>query len=97
MAKIRYNILVMTSSRGVRKQDFIFNRQPVRPGSVADTLNEVVADQYSHIGFGLRSNGLTKYIVHGIRLRGAGLDGTDIVWMWNPVTKAAVVVKAVRA
>ncbi len=97
MSRVRYNILVQTSSRGIRKQDFIFNREPLRPGSVAEYINETVLSQYEHLGFGNRINGTTKYQVNGIRIRGAGIDGTDIVGMWCPRTRAAVIVKAVRA
>lgn len=96
MGKIRYDILIRTSSKGVRKEDFIWNRQPHRPGSIVESFDEAVQDQYQHLGFGLRLNGTTKYMVKGIRWVGAGLDGTDIVWMWCPQVGTAVVMKVVR-
>ena len=95
MARVRYDIVVKTSSNGVRKQDFISNRQPLRPGSVTEAIDEVVQAQYEHLGFGVNSFGLTKYIVKGLRLKGIGILDTDVVMMYCPQTKACVVVKAV--
>lgn len=83
----------------MRKADFIYNRDPFRPGSIGEGLDDVVKAQYTHLGFGERSfkRFVTKYIVRGVRWRGAGIDDTDIVWMWCPQTKACVVIKAVRS
>jgi hypothetical protein len=96
-ARIRYNVLVRSSSRGVGKADFFFNKDPQRPGSIAEAVDETVAKQYAHLGFGTRMNGTTKYAVRGLRFTGAGVDGTDVVFMWCPQTKAVVVIGAVRA
>jgi hypothetical protein len=94
--KIRYNVIVRTSSRGVKKQDVIFNKDPARPRSIKEVFDDVVANQYGHLGFGLRSNKLPKYQVNGIRYHGVGVDDTDVVFMWCPQTKACVVIKVVR-
>jgi hypothetical protein len=97
MARARYHVLVMTSSKGVRKADFIATREALRPGSVASGLDNIVNEWYIHMGFGTMYNGLTKLVVRGIRWDGVGVDGTDIVWMWNTKTKVAAVVKVVMA
>jgi hypothetical protein len=94
--RLRYNVIVRTSSRGIEKQPFVFNKEPARPRSISETIDDTVAKQYEHLGFGVRMNGTTKYEVHGIRFKGAGVDGTDVVWMWCPQTKACVTVRAVR-
>jgi hypothetical protein len=95
--RIRYDVIVQTSSNGVRKAEVIFNHEPLRPGSVADVFNDIVLEQWLHVGYGYRSypRGVTTIPVSGIRRKGVGLDGTDIVWMWSTTTKVAVVVKVV--
>jgi hypothetical protein len=95
--RVRYNIVVEVSSKGKRKQPFVFNKQPLRPGSVQEAFDDTVQKQYEHLGFGVKTNGLTKYLVKGIRLKGHGVDATDVVMMYAPQMKAAVVVKVVRA
>jgi hypothetical protein len=90
--RIRYDIIVRISSHGVVKQDFTFNRDPARPRSVNDVIDEAVKAQYEHLGFGVRMNGLTKYPVHGIRWHGIGVDDTDVIGMWCPTTGACVVI-----
>jgi hypothetical protein len=97
MAKIRYNVIVMTSSKGVRKANWTATISPLRPGTIDDGFDGVVQSQYEHMGFGKRFNGLTKIVVKGIRFKGAGIDDTDVVWMWCPATRVATVVKVVRA
>lgn len=95
--KIRYNIVVRSSSRGIRKGDFTFNHTPYRPGTVQDAFEDAVFKQYEHLGFGVKYySKVTKYPVRGIRLRGAGVDGTDVVAMWCHTTKACVLIKLVR-
>jgi len=80
------------------KPPFIFNRDPLRPGSVAEALHDTVEKQYAHLGFGIRHHTkLPKYEVRGINWKGKGINGTDIVWMWVPQTRAAMVVKAVES
>ena len=94
--RIRYNVIVRTSSRGVAKQDFVFNKEPARPRSIHGVFDDVVNKQYEHLGFGYKYRGITKYQVNGMRFKGVGVDGTDVVFMWCPQTKACVVIKVVR-
>ena len=94
MLRVRYNIVIQTSSHGVRKADFIWNKDPLRPGSIADQFKEAVDAQYEHLGFGIGVyTKLPKYWVRGLRIH---VGEFDQVWMWCPSTKAAVVVRVVK-
>jgi hypothetical protein len=96
MARVRYDVIVQVSVRGNRQPNFVTNREPLRPGSLPDAIDEVVQQQYEHLGFGIRHySKLPKYMVKGLRLNGVGVLDTDVVMMYCPQTKAAVVVKAV--
>jgi len=91
----RFNIITQTSLGGHRSLPNKWNRDPLRPGSVADALTDAMNQQFAH----LSRDGTRD--VRGLDLRGTMVDGfqTGSVWMWwnTPTTKSAVVIRVEEA
>ncbi len=82
----RFDIEVLVSVRGNRRAPFIWNRVPLRPGSVIDELRDATQQQYDHMAYSGR------FVVKGLDY----IEKHQKVFMWAPANHRACVIRAVE-
>lgn len=97
--KRRYNIVVRASQNGRPLREFVWNKEPIRPGAVAREFLDAVDQQWGHLTFE------GKYLdrCRGLDLRGnmepngkGEIENPGSVWMWGLGTAMVIGVRHVE-